>query len=224
MEALAGRLDRLEASNRVWKRISFGLLGAMGILGIVGTNLIRAPRELAAERFVLKDDHGRPRAFLSLRSGVSPTLSLLDPNGKDQVLLRANPDGSSALEYFEDRSLRVTVASQAGVGSFLSLMNRGRRSRSDVYAWQDGRVGMEARRDLRGVSMQMGSDGNSRLGFTDKAGHERFGVGLLLDGTVNHHDESDNSAAGRLSISPRQNVDGPAPAPKAHAISTTVES
>ena len=69
LEALAGRVDSLERENRWLRRI--GGSAIVGLLGLIalGTTALRSPRELTAERFVLNDASGHPRA----RQGSSAT-------------------------------------------------------------------------------------------------------------------------------------------------------
>jgi hypothetical protein len=122
------RLDRLEAANRVWRRLavaSWILLGAVGVLGQAAAPPGRpaVPAHVVeAERFVLRDSTGRigatlgwerddvrlalhdpagrPRVVLALGGG--PGLSLLDPDGRTvRAALVIGPDGAPGLALFD---------------------------------------------------------------------------------------------------------------------------
>ncbi len=189
--SLADRLDRLERENLLLKRAGALLVGGAMVLLVVGTNLVRAPREVSAERFVLKDEHGRSRAMLSLKYDLAPALALMDESGRDQVLLRAMPDGSSALEYFEDQAPRVAMTSQTGSAASISLFDRDGRSRAGLSLADDGTTGLELLRDRRGAALNVSPGGSAKLSFSDRKGRERGGLGLSAEGALIRFDAAD---------------------------------
>lgn len=184
IEDLAQRLDDLERQNLWLKRVgAVAIFGGL-VLVALGTDWVRSPKQVTAEKFVLRDASGRARANLELRPDGAPTLAFLAPDGRDQVVLRAGVDGSSSLEYFEAGSRRSSLANVLGVGSSLDLHNRSPRSGARMYMSQDGRSGINFKRDLRGVGMEVHADGDAHLSFLDRLGRERGGMGLEPDGTL----------------------------------------
>jgi len=184
VDALAERLDRLELENRWLKRIGGGAMIAMLAMIAMGMTAGRAPRRAAAEQFVLNDANGRPRATLGLGRDGAPALSMLDPQGQEQVLLRAGNDGSSSLQYFENRSLRTSVSNITGIGASVNLFNRSHRSGAEMFMSEDGSSGIAFRRERRGVGMNVQHDGTTKLSLTDREGEERAGLQVAPDGVL----------------------------------------
>jgi hypothetical protein len=181
LEELAGRLDSLERENRWLKRI--GGASIVGFLSLIalGTSTFRSPREITAERFVLNDSSGHPRARLEMRKD-GPALALLSPEHRDQVLLQAVESGSSVLEYYRGSELGASLSDYAGVGASLNLFERNRHSKAELYVRRDGEAGMNLNRYQRGVGLNVEADGTSKLSFHDQQGAERAGMSLGVDG------------------------------------------
>lgn len=85
------RLETVEKENRRLKRIvaSAALLVSAALL----MGQASPPRVIEAEKFVLKDESGRPRARIDMESG-RPSLALLDGNGFPVVALHAGKNPS----------------------------------------------------------------------------------------------------------------------------------
>lgn len=157
----------------------------IGLLALVvfGTSAIRSPRELSAEKFVLNDAYGRPRAKLELRE-LGPALSLLDRDGRDQVLLRSGEDGSSSLEYFQGVDLRASLAHFVNRGPSLNLFEAARRGRAEMFVKPDGGSGIALHRYQWGAGLNMAPDGTAKLKFLDQKGEEQNGLAIAPDGTT----------------------------------------
>lgn len=181
LEILAGRVDSLERENRWLKRI--GVSAIVGLLAMIalGTNALRSPRELTAERFVLNDPSGHPRARLEMRRN-GPALSLLSPERSDQVVLQAIDDGPSRLMYFRGSEVRASLSDSPGSGPSLTLLDPNRRSKAELFVSDEGRSGLMLHRYQRGMSMNLEADGTSKLSFLDHNGAERAGMALGVDG------------------------------------------
>ncbi len=85
------RLNRLERENRRLKRAGGVVLGVIAVLLLMGH--VVGEKVVEAERFVLLDSSGQPRAVLAVAEGGSG-LYLYDNTGK----LRAGLVGGSADE------------------------------------------------------------------------------------------------------------------------------
>ncbi|MDB5349725.1 MAG: hypothetical protein JWN86_972 [Planctomycetota bacterium] len=185
VDCLVERLDRLERENLWLKRIGGGaIVVALAVLAL-GTNCFRAP-QLAAEKFVLNDAQGHPRAKLEIRPDGSPALCLLDPQGHEQVLLQATADGSSRLDYYHNRSLRASLANTVGIGSSIHLLNRSPHSHAQIFMAEDGSSGLNLNRDARGVTMNVQNDGTSKISLTDHDGEDRAGMIVAPDGSLSN--------------------------------------
>ena len=91
METLARRLDRVERENRRLKKAGVAILAGIAALVLMGH--VVGEKVVAAERFVLLDSSGQPRAVLAVAKGGSG-LYLYDNKGK----LRAGLVGGTADE------------------------------------------------------------------------------------------------------------------------------
>ncbi len=182
-DALASRIDRLEHENLWLKRI--GALAIIGFLALValGTDVIRKPRAIVAESFILNDEEGQPRAALGFGPD-GPSLRFLDEKGRDQLALRAGNDGSSAVQLYQKGSTRASFTNYVGVGSSLILHHGLPRGEASMYMADDGASGISFNRERRGMAMNVDSDGTSKLKFTDLAGEEHTGMIFSPDGEL----------------------------------------
>ncbi len=181
LEAIAGRVDSLERENRWLRRIGGSAIVGLLALMALGTGAFRSPRELTAERFVLNDASGHPRARLEMRWN-GPALSLLSPEHRDQVVLHAIDDGPSNLLYFRGSELRASLSDSEGVGPSLTLLDPNRRSLAQFFVSDEGRSGLMLHRYQHGVNLNLDADGTSKLSFLDHQGAERAGMSLGVDG------------------------------------------
>jgi len=200
-KALAERLDRLEVENRWLKRIGGGAIVVLLATIAMGMSAARTPRRATAEKFVLNDANGRPRATLGLGSDGAPALSLLDPQGNEQVLLRAANDGSSTLQYFENRALRTAVSNLTDIGASVQLFNRSPRSSAEMFMSEDGSSGIAFHRERRGVGMNVRNDGTSKVSLTDRTGEERAGLQVAPDGAMTNLSKPDRPRGGYIEAS-----------------------
>ena len=181
LDALTGRVDSLERENRWLRRIGGSAIVGLLALIALGTSALRSPRELTAERFVLSDASGHPRARLEMRHN-GPTLSLLSPERRDQVVLQAVDDGPSRLLYFRGSEVRASLSDSVGIGPSLTLLDPNRRSQAQFFVSDEGRSGLMLHRYQRGVTLNLEADGTSKLSFLDQRGAERAGMALGVDG------------------------------------------
>lgn len=123
--ALTERLERLERSNRRWRRLVAGLLMAGASAAIVGARQAEKPGVVEAERFVLKGRDGKTRATLREmpdgravlaffdRQGANrllvgtnvhnePVVGLLGHDGQDRLVLVLDPEGIAKLNLRDD--------------------------------------------------------------------------------------------------------------------------
>ena len=121
-EILVQRLDRLERENRRLKRVGF--LVAIGIAAAVLMGQARtAGRVVEAEKFLLRDPSGKPRAQLAVRADGTSGLALYARDGKPRAGLTVGADGSAS-PRLNDRDeknravLGVAADGRAAMGLF----------------------------------------------------------------------------------------------------------
>ncbi len=87
-KAVLTKLDHLERQNRRWRLVAMFscALAALALFMVPAASQNDQESEVKAERFVLVDRSGKPRAILRT-SDTSPQLTLLDENGRERVAL-----------------------------------------------------------------------------------------------------------------------------------------
>jgi hypothetical protein len=181
MATLVERIEALEREKRqlVWVGVAFV---ASALLLLVGTvAMMRRPKVLEAERFVLKDKGGQVRALLSLAPDGSPSLALLDAKGRDHLRLHGTIDGTSALELYSRGDLGLYMSSSSG-GSMMSLSDRKHRAGVGMYLWPDSTAGLALNSGEQGVHLAAQPDGLAGIMVADENGKERGRVGALPAG------------------------------------------
>ncbi len=142
VDAIAGRLVRLERSNRRWKLLATIALALLGVGIFTGARGMTRPPvvdELRARAFLLVDDHGTPLARLGrLPHGVLG-LGFYDDGRHSRILLSVDDDGSSSLGLFgkAGRSGALLRASGTG-GASLRLLDTNWKSRAVLATWPNG--------------------------------------------------------------------------------------
>jgi hypothetical protein len=77
--------------------------------------------EIAAQRFLLTDTHGRVRGLFGQWGDGTPVLQLNGSDGRERVILLASPDGSSGLRILDStRAHRVYL--ETGTDGWPSLV------------------------------------------------------------------------------------------------------
>ena len=98
-------------------------------------------------------------------------------------------DVPASLDFYEDQDLRSSLTNFIGLGPSLNLVNHSRRSRAEVYAGDDGSLGVALHRYQRGAGLSMeadvevGAGGDAGFEFrtggdADPAGYHGYYVGL----------------------------------------------
>jgi hypothetical protein len=178
IEGLADRVERLEQENRWLKRFSAMILLGTGALVMHFTNLGRPPKELVAERFVVKDQSGHARATLSLRHDGQPALAILDEEGRDQIFLGSTADLSSNLEFFDRGRSRVSMRSTTIGGTSLDLMGKEHGVGIGLYLWPDQESGIAINRGKSSVNLALEANGAPKVLVRDSEGRDSSGSSL----------------------------------------------
>src|SRR3954447_6755826 len=103
------RLEALERENRWMGRVGIGTVVVAIIFLGEATCLIRPPKIIEAEGFVLKDPSGRVRGKLRMTRSGSPEFALLDEAGHDQVSLHLTFDNGATLDFFDHGQPRIQL-------------------------------------------------------------------------------------------------------------------
>jgi hypothetical protein len=170
---LEARLSRLERDNRWWK-LAAAMGGALALAALLGSTLPSAvakgvepaapraagPGVVEAQRFVLRDASGLPRASLAVSDDGVPLLIFLDRDGEPRgvlgpkhlllasddggsaVKLLVNPGGTPALRLEKDGRLRA-VLGMTGDGTLaLGFYGQDGKGRALLDVGIDGSPGL----------------------------------------------------------------------------------
>jgi hypothetical protein len=144
VDAVAGRIDRLERESRRWKWRS-GLALVAGLAGAAASvvALVARPADrsgvIEAGQIVLRDKHGKMRATLAVRPDGSPVLALYDDREGNQLLVGLGPDGAVGFDAFQrDGKDRLTLGLWADGTAGLNLFDKGGTKRVTVAVQPDG--------------------------------------------------------------------------------------
>ena len=142
VETIAGRLERLERSNRRWKLLAttaLALLVAGVLIGANGTTRPPVADELRARAFLLVDEQGTPLARLGrLPHGVLG-LGFYDDGRRSRLLLSVDEDGSSSLNLFSKAGHSGALLSASGTGgASLRFLDANWKNRAVLATWPNG--------------------------------------------------------------------------------------
>jgi len=106
---LLARIDKLETSNRRLKTWGGVLLGAVGIVGLMGMAAPMVCNTVWAERFVMNDSNGNKRLMLDAYTSGTPTVSFYNKGGKALASLSVDNKGEAALDLFQGGKKHTTT-------------------------------------------------------------------------------------------------------------------
>lgn len=140
--AITERLERLERQNRRLRLAGVVLLLVGAALATAGVAHPAPPPVLEAQRFLVRDPAGRPRAVLGV-VGDASALNLYDRAGTGRASLTVDADGGSRLGFF-DREGRSRVALDlAGDGTaMVGFYDRNGRAHAQLRVAPDGTIGL----------------------------------------------------------------------------------
>jgi hypothetical protein len=187
LDALTERVSRLERENRLMRRFAAGLLLLAASGGMLAANAGRHARLLEAERLVIKDSSGTPRAAFGLTRSGQPELVLHDDAGQERIALRGNSDGTSGVELYHRGRLQALLGGSSA-GPMLQLFDDRGRIAASLYAWSRGVTGLALNQAQGGFDLGVDRDGAGRLRFSDPDGTLRGGWSFGADGQNLAHD------------------------------------
>lgn len=158
LQALTDRVEALERRNRRLALAGGALLLVLGALLTTG-QARPAARAVEAERFVVKDGRGRPRAMLGVDGDVA-ALNLYDREGRARAALQVAADGTSRLGFFDRDGKNRVLLDVAGDGV--------------------STVGFYDREGKAHAHLRVAADGSPALGFFDKEGKPIWPGKVLL--------------------------------------------
>ena len=160
---LVQRLERLEQDHRALKRIGLMALVMIAAIAMIGQAASRNVSKLVeAEKFVVRDANGNPRAELEVSNG-SARLLLSDQEGETRA--------------------RLVVKAGGEAGLFLL----GNDARPSVMLGVDEKGSPYLQFDKNGewrALLTVLPEGTPVLTFVDEAGNSRFGISAEPDGSV----------------------------------------
>jgi hypothetical protein len=197
VDEMRERLEQLERQIVLGKKAA--LVAALGVVAwvVLGSGLVKPPRQVATEKLVLKDAKGKVRASLGFRIDGGPELVMFSESGKRVLSLQAGSDNSSSLEFFDRNQLRVALASSPDGHSLLSMVDPHGRSSTNLYMTPETMTGLSMRSTEGQIDMRAAPEGVARLSFADAAGNEitAVGIGESPSKTANRSSVSGNSTS-----------------------------
>ena len=146
---IADQLAALDHRIR-WLTAVCTLLG-LGLVLMICYRFVPTQPELAANKFVLVDPHGRVRGQFTQWADGTPVLELDGQDGQQRLLLLASADGSSGLRIL-DSSRTHRVYLQCGSDGWPGLVLTGPRGQTLLrLATGPNGVGRIERRDTTGT-------------------------------------------------------------------------
>lgn len=126
------RVDRLERENRLLKRAGVAALAAIAAVMLMGQTLqSKTVKLVEAEKFLVRDTAGKPRASLGLLPDGSPSLNLLDKDGNIRMAVGMKPGGSPSLNlYDKTQTNRAVLATLPDGSPALVLFNKAGETRA----------------------------------------------------------------------------------------------
>ncbi len=101
-EMLVQRLDRLERETRLLKRTGVAALAAIAAVMLMGQALpSKVAKLVEAEKFLVRDAAGKPRATLGLLPDGSPSLNLIDKDGNIRMAVGMTPQDTPSLNLYD---------------------------------------------------------------------------------------------------------------------------
>jgi len=175
------RIEALERENRrVWY-VGIAVVCAAIILLVEGTSLIRPPRIVEAQGFVLKDPSGRVRGRLRTNREGSPEFSLLDESGEPRVNLKTTVDHEASLFLYDRGRARVELTATSEGSALFRLADDSEESQLALYLRSDGSTGQSLENGKEGYYVGVQSDGIAGLCLMNEQGEEYGRMGMLPD-------------------------------------------
>jgi len=172
MDTLARRLDRVERENRWLKRAGLVALAVIAAVVLMGqATQGKVAKVIEAEKFVLRDAEGKPRARLeSLPSGLV-RLALLDKNENIQSVLGVGVGRPSLVLAGRNNKTILTT-------SFLSISGK---SRLTLAVLPSGAQSLVLTDNTKRTRAELGIevDGSSTFGLFDRTGTARAVLGSI---------------------------------------------
>ena len=122
---LATRMERLERSNRLYRRAMFVTVGLVLALAAVTTQraLAAAGGPISATEFILTDNQGHARGYLGFDNDGAPMLALYGTVAVEPPLamFKGKPDGTVTLALGRPALSGHVLAGTSPTGAFLAL-------------------------------------------------------------------------------------------------------
>lgn len=125
-EMLVQRVDRLERENRLLKRTGVAALAAIAAVMLMGQALpSKVTKLVEAEKFLVRDTAGNPRAWLGFLPDGSPGLNLIDKDGNIRMTVGMTPQDTPSLNLYDTAQRNRAVLATIRDGSpALVLFNK----------------------------------------------------------------------------------------------------
>ncbi len=171
-KGLSETLEKLESFNK-----SLCWLGMVLIVGTVGLLIALRPswrsgqpREIEAQRFVLKDPSGRTRALLELKPDGAPELAFYRDSGEELVSLSALPDDTTILKFERAGRNKLFLSTSSDGSALLNVQNDPWNHSSEVALGSDRFLDLKLRTRGRRMDMTIDPEGTPEIVYKDSNG------------------------------------------------------
>jgi hypothetical protein len=198
LHRLAERVDRLERANRRWRRgaASVAVLVVIGLLiggdepkgssSVSGPQPGAVPKELAAERFALRDKDGKDRIVMVVNNSGVPVLGFLAPDGREQLDLFFDPTNGPVITMRDNKNtIRVTHKVDNNGLPWTILADAQGKNRAILVVRDDGApvLGLVDPLGKERIDLLIQPDGRSVLRLSDTNSKDRLVMASGIDGT-----------------------------------------
>jgi len=146
----------------------------------------RHAKTVEAERFVMVDGQGTPRAVMQVIGGDA-VIAMYDASGADRTELRVNADGRAVLGFFDEAGRkRVAIGANAKGKAGVGIYGPNGKQAAGLAVSPEGEVGLtllDSNRGTARVGLGVASNGAPALALFDQNGKDRGEFYVSADGT-----------------------------------------
>ena len=190
LETLTQRLDRMERENRRLKR-----MGALAVAIVAALVLMaqatpaKVAKVIEAEKYVLRDVHGKRRGELTVTDYGGTALWLTDEDGNIGAALSVVPDGARRLELVVKHGTKAEVVVRPKEGDARVLLyDKTRMPRVAMEVLPDGQpiVQIADKNGKTRAQLFLAANDAPFLSFYDRKKDRTFiaGLGVAQDGSM----------------------------------------
>jgi hypothetical protein len=170
-EPLEARLERWEREKRQLLCLGVAAVTLCAGLALHANGWGHRPKAVEATSFVVRDRAGNVRARLGVRNDGSPELLLRDSHGRDQLLLHAFPDDTTAFYLYDRGRVRLALTAAPEGTAAVNLYDTDRMRSAGLYVESNGTAGVAFRDARNHVQLTAKPEDGGGMKLVDSSGH-----------------------------------------------------